>query len=320
MPVIYAAGTLSLAMLERLVQRRNLGQTLLVEAEAPAELAVEDLMARPPPNWRALGSPKPWRRGKMARIGSIPTSSGAISLGAAGGELFGQPSPPGCRVGSGSDRPRCLSGTHGYSVFLCLNGSRGHLSLMVPDGGVRRASVGDLAASSGRAFAAWSAGPARRRTSSGRRSRDLWLSGVVRRGRAVGLSVDRRRRSVSTTEVHSRRHSQAAPIACAHSGGGYGASDFAARRGGGRPHPRAPQDGKRARTSARTRPERGGRSGGGLGCGLAGPRRTWAARGPSDPSSRVRRRVARVARPEVRAPGPRCAPSPRAARRVRGTV
>jgi RES domain-containing protein len=33
MPVIYAAGTLSLAMLERLVQRRNLGQTLLVEAE-----------------------------------------------------------------------------------------------------------------------------------------------------------------------------------------------------------------------------------------------------------------------------------------------
>jgi RES domain-containing protein len=57
-PVIYAAGTLSLAMLERLVQRRNLGRTLLVEAEVPAELAVDDLMARPPPNWRALGSPE----------------------------------------------------------------------------------------------------------------------------------------------------------------------------------------------------------------------------------------------------------------------
>ena len=57
-PVIYAAGTLSLAMLERLVQRRNLGRTLFVEAEVPAELAVDDLMARPPQNWRPLGSPE----------------------------------------------------------------------------------------------------------------------------------------------------------------------------------------------------------------------------------------------------------------------
>jgi RES domain-containing protein len=56
--VIYAAGTLSLAMLERLVQRRNLGRTLLVEATAPSDLAIEDLMERPPPNWRALGSPE----------------------------------------------------------------------------------------------------------------------------------------------------------------------------------------------------------------------------------------------------------------------
>ncbi len=57
-PVIYAAGTLSLAMLERLVQRRDLGHTLLVEAEVPAGLKVEDLLASPPPNWRALGSPE----------------------------------------------------------------------------------------------------------------------------------------------------------------------------------------------------------------------------------------------------------------------
>ena len=57
-PVIYAAGTLSLAMLERLGQRRNLGRTLCVEAEVPAELAVDDLMARPPQNWRPLGSPE----------------------------------------------------------------------------------------------------------------------------------------------------------------------------------------------------------------------------------------------------------------------
>ncbi len=42
MPVIYAAGTLSLAMLERLVQRRNLGRTLLVEAEVPPAVGIED--------------------------------------------------------------------------------------------------------------------------------------------------------------------------------------------------------------------------------------------------------------------------------------
>jgi RES domain-containing protein len=57
-PVIYAAGSLSLAMLERLVQRRNLAGTLLVAAEAPDDLAVEDLMAALPPGWRVLGSPE----------------------------------------------------------------------------------------------------------------------------------------------------------------------------------------------------------------------------------------------------------------------
>lgn len=57
-PVIYAASTLSLAMLERLVQRRDLGGTLLVEAEIPDDLAWDDLMADPPIGWRALGSPE----------------------------------------------------------------------------------------------------------------------------------------------------------------------------------------------------------------------------------------------------------------------
>ncbi len=57
-PVIYAAGTLSLAMLERLVQRRNLRDTLLVEAEAPDDLPFEDLMAAPPRGWDSLGSPE----------------------------------------------------------------------------------------------------------------------------------------------------------------------------------------------------------------------------------------------------------------------
>lgn len=55
--VIYAAGSLALAMLERLVQRRNLGETLLVEAVVPDDIAIEDLFAAPPPNWQALGSP-----------------------------------------------------------------------------------------------------------------------------------------------------------------------------------------------------------------------------------------------------------------------
>lgn len=58
MPVVYAAGSLSLAMLERLVQRRDLGSTVLVEALIPDELGVEDLMADPPRNWRSLDSPE----------------------------------------------------------------------------------------------------------------------------------------------------------------------------------------------------------------------------------------------------------------------
>ena len=57
-PVIYAAGSLALAMLERLAQRRNLGGTLLAEAEVPDDLAVDDLLAAPPPGWRVLGSPE----------------------------------------------------------------------------------------------------------------------------------------------------------------------------------------------------------------------------------------------------------------------
>jgi RES domain-containing protein len=57
-PVVYASGSLSLAMLERLVQWHDLGGTVLVEAVVPDELAVEDLMADPPRNWRALDSPE----------------------------------------------------------------------------------------------------------------------------------------------------------------------------------------------------------------------------------------------------------------------
>jgi RES domain-containing protein len=56
--VIYATSSLALAMLERLVQRRNLGGTLVVEAEVPEGIAIDDLMAAPPPGWRLLGSPE----------------------------------------------------------------------------------------------------------------------------------------------------------------------------------------------------------------------------------------------------------------------
>lgn len=57
-PVIYAAGSLSLAMLERLVQRRDLEGTILVEAEVPDHIELDTLMSNPPPNWRVLGSPE----------------------------------------------------------------------------------------------------------------------------------------------------------------------------------------------------------------------------------------------------------------------
>ncbi len=62
-PVIYAAGSLSLAMLERLVQRRDLSGTLLVEAFVPDDVAVEDRMTDPPRNWRPLDSPEAARAG-----------------------------------------------------------------------------------------------------------------------------------------------------------------------------------------------------------------------------------------------------------------
>lgn len=57
-PVIYAAGSLALAMLERLVQRQALGGTLVVEAQVPDDLLWTDLLGSPPPGWRALASPE----------------------------------------------------------------------------------------------------------------------------------------------------------------------------------------------------------------------------------------------------------------------
>ena len=56
-PVIYAAATQSLAMLERLVQGADLSGTLLVEAEFPDNLPFDDLLHSPPLGWADLGSP-----------------------------------------------------------------------------------------------------------------------------------------------------------------------------------------------------------------------------------------------------------------------
>ena len=56
-PVIYAAATQSLAMLERLVQGAEFGNTLLVEAEFPDNLPFEDLLHAPPHGWADVGSP-----------------------------------------------------------------------------------------------------------------------------------------------------------------------------------------------------------------------------------------------------------------------
>jgi RES domain-containing protein len=79
-PVIYAAGSLALAMLERLVQRRNLGGALLAEAEVPEDVAVDDLMTAPPPGWRALGSPEAaaaggaWLAGGRTALLRVPSA------------------------------------------------------------------------------------------------------------------------------------------------------------------------------------------------------------------------------------------------------
>ena len=56
-PVIYAAATQSLAMLERLVQGAELGGARLVEAEIPDDVPWDDLLRSPPVGWADIGSP-----------------------------------------------------------------------------------------------------------------------------------------------------------------------------------------------------------------------------------------------------------------------
>lgn len=57
MPAIYAASSLSLAMLERLAQRSGFRRAFFVRAEVPDDLPVTDLMDDPPSDWRSFGSP-----------------------------------------------------------------------------------------------------------------------------------------------------------------------------------------------------------------------------------------------------------------------
>ena len=71
--VIYASATLSLAMLERLVQRGDLAHTLLVEARVPDDLEIEELPQPLPTGWRSLGSPEAAEAGTQW-IGSMRTA------------------------------------------------------------------------------------------------------------------------------------------------------------------------------------------------------------------------------------------------------
>ncbi len=78
-PVIYAAGSLALAMLERLVQRRDLGGAMLVEAAVPDDIPIEQA-AGLPPGWNQLGSPEArafgteWLRSKRTAVLGVPSA------------------------------------------------------------------------------------------------------------------------------------------------------------------------------------------------------------------------------------------------------
>jgi RES domain-containing protein len=63
-PVIYAAGSRSLAMLEFLAQGRDFDRTFLVDADLPDDVTIDDLTEHPPPNWRELDSPTALRAGR----------------------------------------------------------------------------------------------------------------------------------------------------------------------------------------------------------------------------------------------------------------
>lgn len=80
MPAIYAAGAISLAMLERLVQRSNLARMLIAEAFVPDDLPVADLLHDPPANWRALDSQEAvaaggaWLVGRTTAVLRVPSA------------------------------------------------------------------------------------------------------------------------------------------------------------------------------------------------------------------------------------------------------
>ena len=79
-PVIYAAGSLALAMLERLVQRGTLGRALVVEAIVPDDMPWTDLLEAPPAGWQALGSPEAvaagaaWLRESRTALLRVPSA------------------------------------------------------------------------------------------------------------------------------------------------------------------------------------------------------------------------------------------------------
>lgn len=61
-------------MLERLAQRKEFQDTLLVEALVPDDVAAEDMFVAPPPNWQALVAPE------AAAAGGAWVASGRTAL------------------------------------------------------------------------------------------------------------------------------------------------------------------------------------------------------------------------------------------------
>jgi hypothetical protein len=92
------------------------GQTLCVAAEVPDDVMIDDLMAHPPPNWRALGSPEAVAAGdEWIASGGTPASSGAVGADPKGAELPRQSGPPRRKThrGGAPEKPEWDAGLFG---------------------------------------------------------------------------------------------------------------------------------------------------------------------------------------------------------------
>jgi RES domain-containing protein len=78
--VIYAASSLSLAMLETLAQRRVLNRTLHIAATIPEDMRIESVLADPPRGWSeahsaaAIAFGTEWARQRRSAILLVPSA------------------------------------------------------------------------------------------------------------------------------------------------------------------------------------------------------------------------------------------------------